>query len=309
MLSGREHLRLGTRRSALAMTQARQVAGLVEQRAAVTVEIVGIETSGDSCVLSELGDKGAFLRQIDQALLSGTVDFAVHCLKDVPGNVAAPDGLAFPAYLERGDTSDVMLFPMGSGIGRMADLPAGARVGTSAVRRQAQLRRLRPDLRVEPLRGNVDARLSRLDSGGEFDAIVLARVGLVRLGFDRPHENLDMLPAVGAGVLAIACRSGDPDLAELLGHLDHSETRTCVTAERRMLLELDGRCGSPISGRARFEPGGRLSLQGAVFGPDGDRLLRSHEWAAPERAERLGASVAADLLRRGARDLISDLPR
>jgi hydroxymethylbilane synthase len=309
--SGRGSLKLGTRRSPLAMTQARQVADLVGKHTAVTVEIIGIETSGDRRHgdLSKPGDNGAFLRQIDHALLSGGVDFAVHCLKDVPGNVAPPAGLVFPAYLERGDTSDVMLFPMASGIRRMAELPASARVGTSAPRRQAQLRRLRPDLRVEPLRGNVDSRLERLDAGGEFDAIVLARVGLARLGLERPHEKLDMVPAVGAGVLAVACRSADLDLVELLGQLDHPETRTCVAAERRMLYDLDGRCDSPIAGRAWCEPDGRLSLQGAVFDPGGGRFLRSQEWAAPERAEGLGASVAADLLRRGARDLVNGGPR
>ncbi|WP_433462220.1 hydroxymethylbilane synthase [Spirillospora sp. CA-128828] len=300
------HVRLGTRRSPLAMAQARHVADLLEKQAPVAVEIVGIETSGDRFQgsLSEQGGKGAFLREIDHALLTGTVDLAVHCLKDVPGNVPPPEGLAWPAYLERDDTRDVMLFPMTSGITGMADLPSGARVGTSAVRRRAQLRRLRPDLRVEHLRGNVNSRLARLDAGGEFHAIVLAHVGLARLGLERPYETLDMLPAVGAGVLAIASRSADLRLTELLGRLDHARTRTCVAAERRMLFELNGDCDSPIAGRARYEPDGRLSLEGMVFDRDGDRSVHFQMQAAPEQAESLGASVAADLLRQGARDLI-----
>jgi hydroxymethylbilane synthase len=303
-------LRLGTRRSPMAMTQARHVAGLLEDLAAVTVEVIGIETSGDKFQgdLSELGGKGAFLREIDRALLTGSVDFAVHCLKDVPGDVPLPEGLSFPAYLERDDTSDVMLFPMASGISCLADLPSGAKVGTSAVRRRAQLGQIRPDLRVEYFRGNVNSRLGRLDSGQEFDAIILAKAGLERLGMDRPHEVLDMLSAVGAGVLAIQSRSRDTHITELLRLLDHAETRTCVVAERTMLHALQGHCNSPIAGRAKLELGGRLSLQGMVFTRDGSQFVRSQEWASPREAEALGSYVAGDLLRKGARGLIDDIP-
>jgi hydroxymethylbilane synthase len=294
----------------MAMTQARHVAALIEDQAAVKVEIVGIETSGDKFQgdLSELGGKGAFMREIDRALLTGQVDLAVHCLKDVPGDVPLPEGLIFPAYLERDDTRDVMLFPVASGATRLADLPSGARVGTSAVRRRAQLGQVRPDLRVEYFRGNVNSRLGRLDAGDQFDAIILAKAGIDRLGMDRPYEVLDMLSAVGAGVLAIQCRSRDTDITELLRLLDHPETRTCVIAERTMLHGLQGHCNSPIAGRAQLEPDGQLSLQGMVFTRDGSQFVRSHEWASPEEAKALGAYVSGDLLRNGARDLIDGIP-
>jgi hydroxymethylbilane synthase len=307
---GTGHLRLGTRRSPMAMTQAQHVARLIEDKAPVTIEVVGIETSGDKFQgdLAELGGKAAFMREIDRALFTGKVDLAVHCLKDVPGDVPLPEGLIFPAFLEREDTRDVMLFPMASGISRMADLPPGARVGTSAVRRRAQLGQIRPDLRVEYFRGNVNSRLGRLDSGDHFQAIILAKAGLERLGLDRPCEYLDMLSAVGAGVLAIQCRSRDSDITELLRLLDHAETRTCVAAERAMLHALQGHCNSPIAGRALLERDGQLSLQGMVFTRDGSQFVRSHEWATPKEAHALGAYVAGDLLRKGARDLIDGIP-
>jgi hydroxymethylbilane synthase len=303
-------VRLGTRTSALAMVQARTVAGRLEELANTAVEVVGIQTSGDRHRghLGELGGKGAFMREIDRALLAGHVDLAVHCLKDVPGDVPRPDELVFAAYVERDDTSDVMLFPRAGPVRRFADLPAGARVGTSAVRRRAQLGRLRPDLRIEYLRGNVDSRLDRLDAGEEFDAIVLARAGLTRLGIERLGETLDIVPAVGSGVLAIDCRDADSHIVELVRRLDHAETRQCALAERAMLHGLRGHCNSPIAGRARLEPGGRLSLRGMVFTHDGSRFVHARGWAKPDEGRDLGARVAADLLREGARNLIDGIP-
>ncbi|WP_200827570.1 hydroxymethylbilane synthase [Thermomonospora echinospora] len=303
-------LRLGTRTSPLAMTQARYVAGRLEELADARVEVVGIQTSGDRHTghLGELGGKGAFMREIDRALLTGRVDIAVHCLKDVPGDVPRPEGLVFAAYVEREDTADVMLFPMASPVQRLEGLPAGARVGTSAVRRRAQLGRIRPDLRIEYLRGNVNSRLGRLDAGEEFDAVVLARVSLARLGLDRPGEVLDIVPAVGSGVLAIDCRRTDPDIVELARLLDHRPTRQCVTAERTMLHGLRGHCNSPIAGHARFERDGQLSLRGMVFTRDGSRFVHAQEWAPPDKAADLGAYIAGDLLRKGARDLIDGIP-
>lgn len=303
-------LRLGTRTSPLAMVQARAVAGRLEELANVTVEVVGIQTSGDlhRGHLGELGGKGAFMREIDRALLTGRVDVAVHCLKDVPGDVPRPDGLVFAAYVERDDTSDVMLFPMASPVQRLDDLAAGARVGTSAVRRRAQLGKLRPDLQVEYLRGNVNSRLGRLDSGAEFDAIVLARASLTRLGIDRPGEALDIVPAVGSGVLAVDCRRADSDIVELVRLLDDAETRRCVSSERAMLHGLQGHCNSPIAGHARLERDGQLTLRGMVFTRDGSRFVHSQEWSAPDKGADLGAYVAGDLLRKGARDLIDGIP-
>ncbi|MER6808265.1 hydroxymethylbilane synthase [Spirillospora sp. NPDC000708] len=303
-------LRLGTRTSALAMVQARGVAARLRESANVAVEVVGISTAGDRHRghLGELGGKGAFMTEIDRALLTGRVDVAVHCLKDVPGDVPRPDELGFAAYVERDDAADVMLFPAAGGIRRMADLAPGARVGTSAVRRRAQLGRIRPDLRIEFLRGNVDSRLERLDSGDDLDAVVVARAGLTRLGIDRPGETLDLLPAVGSGVLAIDCRRADSDAVDLVRLLDHRETRLCVSAERAMLHDLRGHCNSPIAGHARIERDGRLSLRGMVFTPDGSRFVHAQEWSPPEKGADLGVRVAGDLLRKGAGDLIESIP-
>ncbi|MDL4816639.1 hydroxymethylbilane synthase [Actinomadura opuntiae] len=303
-------LRLGTRTSPLAMVQARGVAARLQELANVTVEVVGIQTAGDKHRghLGELGGKGAFMREIDRALLTDRVDIAVHCLKDVPGDVPRPDGLMFAAYIERDDVSDVMLFPTASKVQGLADLAPGARVGTSAVRRRAQLEQIRPDLQIEYLRGNVNSRLGRLDSGEEFDAIVLARASLTRLGIERPGEALDIVPAVGAGVLAVDCRRTDTDVVELVRLLDHPETRRCVAAERTMLHGLQGHCNSPIAGHARIERDGQLDLRGMVFTPDGSRFVHSQESSPPEKGEDLGAHVAGDLLRKGARDLIEGIP-
>ncbi|MEW2356539.1 hydroxymethylbilane synthase [Spirillospora sp. NPDC029432] len=303
-------LRLGTRTSPLAMMQARAVAARLEELANVSVEITGIQTAGDRHRghLGELGGKGAFMREIDRALLTGRVDLAVHCLKDVPGDVPRPEGLVFAAYIERDDTSDVMLFPMAAKAQRLEDLKPGALVGTSAVRRRAQLWQIRSDLRVEYLRGNVNSRLGRLDSGEEFDAIVLATASLTRLGIDRTGEVLDILPAVGSGVLAVDCRQADHDIVELVRLLDHTETRRCVSAERTMLHGLRGHCNSPIAGHARLERDGQLSLRGMVFTRDGSRFVHAQEWSQPDKGADLGAYVAGDLLRKGARDLIDGIP-
>ncbi|MBO2446636.1 hydroxymethylbilane synthase [Actinomadura barringtoniae] len=302
-------LRLGTRGSALAMVQAEGVARRLEECADVRVEVAPIQTAGDRHRghLGELGGKGAFLREIDRALVTGAVDVAVHCLKDVPGDVPRPEELVFAAYLKRDDTSDVMLFPRTGKVERLEDLPLGARVGTSAVRRRAQLLQLRPDLQVEYLRGNVDSRLGRLDAG-DCDAIVVARAGLRRLGIDRAGEALDIVPAIGAGVLAVNCRRSDRGVVELVRLLDDRRTRECVAAERAMLRELRGHCNSPIAGHARYEADGRLSLRGMVFTRDGAEFVRAQRWSGPDAGEELGLSVAGDLLRKGARELIDDIP-
>ncbi|MEV4257882.1 hydroxymethylbilane synthase, partial [Spirillospora sp. NPDC049652] len=217
-------MRLGTRPSALAMAQARTVAGELERlNEGLRVEIVPITTSGDRHQgvgdLVALGGKGAFVKEIDRALLDGEIDAALHCAKDLPGDVPRPDGVALGACLERQDSGDIAVFPPDGGVRALADLPAGARVGTSSVRRHAQLVQRHPRLTFEPVRGNVDTRLAKLDRG-EYAAIVLARVGLLRLGIERVHERLDILPAVGAGVLVLECRAGDRAVAEPAARLD-----------------------------------------------------------------------------------------
>ena len=298
----------------MALAQAHQVRHLlVGLGAGAEVEIVGIETSGDKWQgdLAEFGGKGAFLKEIDKALLTGRVDVAVHCLKDVPGDVPPPAGLVFAAYLEREDTHDALVLPVTSPYACLAELPAGARIGSSSVRRRAQLGRHRPDLSVHRFRGNVNSRIARLDEGA-FDALVLARAGLRRIGMEhRVSEVLpmrDMIPAVGAGVIAIQCRESDLETVKLVRMLDDAQTRIQVTAERTMLHGLQGHCNSPIAGHARTEPDGTLSLLGLVFTADGGRFVRSHERAPAGKAAELGARVAGDLLRKGAGDLIAGIP-
>ncbi|MEV5574767.1 hydroxymethylbilane synthase [Spirillospora sp. NPDC052269] len=308
-------IRLGSRKSPMAMAQAHHVqallTGLVD---GLEVEIVGIQTSGDAWQgdLAELGGKGAFLKEIDKALVTGQVDFAVNCLKDVPGDVPLPPGTTIAAYLERDDVHDVVVFPAGSKYSSLEELPPGARVATSAVRRKAQLLRMRPDLHVDRIRGNVNSRLARLDSDGRFEAMILACAGLERIGMsDRVGEVLpleDVCPAVGAGILCLHAREADRDLIELLRLLDHPETHVHATAERTMLHGLQGHCNSPIAGHCTTTPDGQLSLIGMVFTREGGQFAYAHEWDTPTRAPELGAYVAAVLARKGARGIISGIP-
>ena len=309
-LVGRRRLRLGSRTSPMAMAQARQVAGLAGALLpGLEVAISGIQTDADQWAgdLADLGGKGAFTKTIDRALLRGEIDFAVHCMKDVPGDVPLPEGLVFAAYLPREDVRDCLVFPASSVMSALADLPAGARIGTSSVRRTAQLGRLRPDLTVHRARGNVNSRLLRLDTG-EYDALVLASAGLARIGLaGRAAETFDpdsMCPAVGAGVIGIQCRADDKDLLDLLALLDDAPTRTHVEAERMMLRGLQGHCNSPIAGHCATTPDGRLVLRGMVFAPDGGEFAHAMERGPASQPAELGASVADALLRRGAGDII-----
>jgi hydroxymethylbilane synthase len=311
---GDRKLRLGSRTSPMAMAQASHVAGLLSALVpGVDVVITGITTSADQWAgdLAALGGKGAFTKEIDRALLMGEIDAAVHCMKDVPGDVPLPTGLLFAAYLAREDIRDCLVFPLSSGRATLADLPAGARVGTSSVRRKAQLGRHRPDLAVHRVRGNVNSRLTRLD-GGEFDALVLARAGLTRIGYaQRAAETFDtdlMCPAVGAGVIGLQCRADDKGLLELLRLLDDAPTRTHVTAERTMLHGLQGHCNSPIAGHCATTPDGQLALRGMVFTRDGGEFVHAMEWGPASRPAELGAYLAGVLLRKGARDLIMGIP-
>ena len=299
----------------MAMAQAGHVRDLLLERVKdLRVEVVGIQTSGDRWPgdLAELGGKGAFLKEIDRHLVMGEVDIAVHCMKDVPGDVPPPEGTVFAAYLPREDVHDVVVFPAGSPHAHLEDLPPGGRIATSAVRRKAQLLRARPDLHIDRIRGNVNSRLARFDAEGRFDAMILARAGLRRIGMeDRVGQVLPldvMCPAVGAGVIGIQCRTADSGIVELLRRLDDEETRVHVDAERTMLHGLHGHCNSPIAGHCTTAADGRLSLTGMVFTSEGGRFVDAHEWDKPDRAAELGASVAAALARQGARDIITGIP-
>ncbi|NUU24310.1 MAG: hydroxymethylbilane synthase, partial [Streptomycetaceae bacterium] len=229
------------------------------------------------------------------------------CLKDVPGDQPLPDGLEITAYLPRDDVHDALVSASGA---KVRDLPSGARVGTSSVRRVAQLLAMRRDLTVVPVRGNTNSRLAKLDAG-EYDAMLLAVAGLRRIGAaERITEVIPttaMIPAVGAGVLALQCRSGDADTVEAVAGLDHALTRACATAERSLLRTLRGHCASPIAGYCAPRDDG-LALHAAVFTPNGDIVLEAFENGLMQMPEWIGEAAAHTLLDQGARDLIDAIP-
>ncbi len=276
----RARLVVGTRGSPLALRQTELAVAALrradpELAAADAVEIRVIRTSGDRFLdrpLAELGGKGLFTKEIEEALSEGVIDLAVHSMKDVP--TALPAGLVIGAVLPREDVRDVLLTRDGVDL---ADLPPGAVVGTASLRRAAQVRAHRPDLRVVPLRGNVGTRLARLREG-RVDATLLARAGLRRLGCDPgPHVVLEpevMLPAVAQGAVGLECRDDDVKTLELLQRVDHLPTRTCVEAERACLAELDGSCRTPIAGLCTVEDGG-YRFRALVAAPDGSEVWRA----------------------------------
>lgn len=305
-------LRVGGRTSHLARAYGqRAIDGLTAVVPGLEIEYVPIDTSADRHKgdLSELGGKGLFMKEIDRALMMGHIDAAVHCMKDVPGDVPLPKEFVFAAYLQRDDVRDAVVFPDGSKYSSISDLPAGARIGTSAVRRKAQLLRTRPDLNVQRFRGNVIPRLTRLDDEHEVDALVLAGGGLTKVGMQHRISQLlnldEMCPALGAGVVGIQCRKADEGIVELLQVIDDAETRTHILAERTMLHALQGHCNSPIAGHCHTTDDGQLSLTGMVFSRDGATFAYAHEWDTPEHAYELGAFVAANLTRKNARSIIA----
>lgn len=296
-------LRLGARGSALSLAQAKLVAESLAGRA--EIEVVVVRTTGDrlSAAGSPIEWKGDFTRELDEALLDGRIDFAVHSMKDVPSDV--PGGLLLAAVPVREDPSDVLAARSRS---VFADLPRGARVGTSSPRRRAQLLAARPDLEVLEARGNVDTRLSRL-AEGRFDAIVLARAGLSRLGrLGEISEVLPpslLLPAVGQGALAIFARQSDGATVAILGALDHAASHREVEAERSLLAKLEAGCKAPVAGLSRVRDGS-LSLTAAVFSPDGRTVLKEEVAGSSEEASRIGREAAERLLARGAAALIEE---
>jgi hydroxymethylbilane synthase len=303
-------LRVGTRGSQLAVWQADRV---IERLAALgaQAERVLVRTTGDRILdapLSKIGDKGLFTKELEERLVDGTIDVAVHSLKDLPTNV--PEGLVLGAVLEREDPSDALVCPGGQ---RLAELPRGARVGTSSLRRRAQLLALRPDLDVRDLRGNVPTRLSKVERG-EYDAAVMARAGLVRLGLgSRITETIDLalvLPAVGQGAIAVEARAEDPRTATWLGALDHRPTHLATVAERALLGRLEGGCQVPIGALATWE-GPELRLRGLVADLDGQRIVRGSRVgcvATTEDAREVGERLAELLLVEGG-DLILERVR
>src|SRR6516225_7174844 len=295
-------LRIGTRGSPMALHQAalvrdRLVAADPDLAAPGAVEIVTIRTTGDRVQdrrLAEIGGKGLFTKEIEEALFAGRIDLAVHSLKDV--ETWLPNGLEIACVLARDDPRDAFLSARATSL---AALPKGAKIGTASLRRQAQLLRQRPDLTVVPIRGNVDTRLRKLDSG-EVDAMVLALCGLERLGkAEHVMQILSrevMLPAVGQGALAIECRAEDDGSQRLLQPLHDPGSAACVKAERAMLAALDGSCRTPIAGLAELD-GDRLVLEGLLLTPDGSAEIRARCAGGAGDAERLGTELGGELRR------------
>ena len=301
-------LRIGTRGSSLALWQANHIADRLAQLHGVETEIIRIRTSGDrmqsapvaqinEIIGAESGGKGIFIKELEDALLANTVDLAVHSMKDVPTDT--PAGLAFPAITRREDPRDCLISRNGRSL---KGLPNAARVGTSSLRRQAQLRHHRPDMEVLDLRGNVDTRMKKLDAG-EFDAVVLAMAGVNRLGLaSRVTQVLGedfMLPAVGQGALGIETRADDAETQRLVASLDDADSRVCVTAERALLRTLHGGCQIPL-GALGVLRGGELHLEAGVFSVSGTERVRASENGRPEDAEEIGIRLAEALLQQGA---------
>jgi hydroxymethylbilane synthase len=303
------HLRIGTRGSLLAKWQAEYVRKRLFTAAGVEAEIVIIKTSGDklqSVPLTQFGSKGVFIKELEDALLEETIDVAVHSVKDVPTDV--PSRVTFPAVCRREDVRDCLVSSSGA---TLTNLRYGARVGTSSLRRQAQIRHMRPDLDLRDLRGNVDTRLRKVESG-EYEAVVLAKAGLDRLGWThRISEILEpdvCMPAVGQGAIAVECRLADTEASDILGRLDHPESRTAIIAERALLSTLQGGCQVPLGAWARVERG-QLVMDACVCSVDGGQYVKQRAAAPPDQAAALGEQLARMLLEAGAQNILEEVVR
>ncbi|WP_034491541.1 hydroxymethylbilane synthase [Afifella pfennigii] len=304
-----EQLRIGTRGSDLALWQAHATrdalvaAGFQE----AAIEIVVIKTTGDRITdraLLEAGGKGLFTKEIEEALLDKTIDIAVHSAKDMPTRL--PDGLAVAGYLPRADIRDALISRHGGGLD---SLPQGAKLGTASLRREALMRRARPDLEIALLRGNVPTRLRKVEEG-ELDATLLAHAGLRRLGL---HEHatalldpFDFPPACGQGAVLIECREDDAPVRELMAKIDHRETGAAVTCERAFLDTLDGSCRTPIAGWAQIEDGA-LSFRGLLLSPDGTEVVEGAGNGDAASAEEIGRDIGRDVRGRTSKELLARL--
>jgi hydroxymethylbilane synthase len=299
-------LRIGTRGSLLAKWQAEFIRKRLFAARGVEAEIVIIKTAGDrmqQAPLTQIGGKGIFIKELEEALLEESIDLAVHSVKDIPTDT--PSRLMFPAVCRRDDVRDCLV---GS---TLANLRQGARVGTSSLRRQAQLLHIRPDLDMRDLRGNVDTRLRKVESG-EYEAILVAKAGLDRLGVSqRISEILSpevCMPAVGQGAIAVECRLKDTETADILAPLDDAETRTAIIAERALLAALQGGCQVPLGAWARIERG-ELVLEACVCSVDGVQYVKQHATAPPDQAAALGEHMARLLIEAGAQSILEEVSR
>lgn len=303
----KRHLVIATRESPLALQQTESVkALLLAQHPHLSIEFLGITTQADKrldVVLTEIGGKGLFVKELEEALLDGRADIAVHSMKDVP--MELPPGLSLPVIGEREDPRDAFVSDQYASLMQM---PVGASVGTASLRRQTQLRALRPDLDFQNLRGNINTRLSRLDKG-DYNAIILAVAGLKRMGFSSriraylsPEESL---PSAGQGALGIECREGDEHVLDLIRPLNHTITHQCVTAERALCRRLGGGCKVPLAAFAQIHHG-VLTLRGLVANRTGIRLLRAKHVGDPQHADSIGLRVAEELLEQGAEKILRE---
>lgn len=301
-------IRIATRKSALALWQAEYVkAALLHAHSDISVELVPMSTQGDKILdtpLAKIGGKGLFIKELEIAMSEGRADIAVHSMKDVP--VAFPEGFGLHAICERENPFDAFV---SNQYKNLQALPLGSIVGTSSLRRQSQLRKIRPDLVIKDLRGNVNTRLAKLD-GGEYDAIILAAAGLIRLNMQSrircELSAIESLPAVGQGAVGIECRNDDHQLIALLAPLNHTETATRVRSERAMNAKLNGGCQVPIGSFATID-GDTLTLTGLVGSVDGKQLLKAHDSAPVAEAEQLGERIAEQLLAQGAGEILAAL--
>ncbi len=302
-------IRIGTRGSMLAKWQAEFVRKKILEATGVDAEIVIIKTTGDKLQTAsfvQIGGKGVFIKELEEALLNEEIDLAVHSVKDIPTEV--PSRLCFPVICRREDTRDCLVAAKGESL---FSLRKGARIGTSSLRRRAQILHARRDLDVRELRGNVDTRLRKVASG-EYDAILLAKAGLDRLGWsNRISEVLSpdvCMPAVGQGALGVQARLKDNDIADALAPLDDFETRQSIVAERSLLAALEGGCQVPLGAWARFERG-ELAIDAVVCSPDGSQHVRQRATASPDQARELGQRVAQLLIDSGAREILEEVYR
>lgn len=302
--------RIASRRSKMALVQTNRIITLLKA-VAPQHEYVIHEVVSDGCYerfkgdLQQIGGKGAFVKALEVELLEGRADMAMHSLKDVPGDVDLPDGLEIPCTLQRDDLRDAVVCRAGESL---VGLKPGAKVGTSSVRRAAQLRMNFPHLEIVPLRGNADTRVGKVDSG-EVDAAILAASGLRRIGLEgricEVFEPDVMLPAIGQGVVCVECRSDDAEVKELLAKISHPDTFACTTAERALLKVLQGSCHTPIAGYCEVTVNRNLRLIAMVSSLDGKTVLRAREKMPYDQARQLGEAVAASLLEQGASALLA----
>ncbi len=301
-------IRVATRKSPLALWQAEEVARQLKiHHPEIEIELVTMTTQGDKILdtpLAKIGGKGLFVKELETGMLNGDADIAVHSMKDVP--MQLPDGLHLSVIMQRENPTDAFV---SNEYEKLEDLPLNAKVGTCSMRRQTQLKEYRPDVEILDLRGNVNTRLAKLDNG-DYDAIILASAGLIRLGFeDRINHNIETeqsLPAIGQGAVGIECREDDPAINELLAPLYHNDTAICVKAERALNERLNGGCQVPIGGFAELKDE-EITLRGLIGYPDGSKIFRSKEVGKIADAEDLGISVAEDLLKQGGGKVLDSL--